>query len=136
MDSLYAHSGTSSMKITVPGDGSALGAYSGGVLTSVAGRDMADFNALTFYARSSVNSHLNVAGFGNDNTGNSLYEAGRLDVPLTPDWAFVIIPIPAPSKIISERGLLTFAEGWENLNPQGHEVYLDDIKSATNFFKV
>ncbi|MBK8015320.1 MAG: hypothetical protein IPK20_00555 [Betaproteobacteria bacterium] len=36
----------------------------------------ADFNALTFYAKSSVVSTLNEVGFGNDNTGTSVYSAG------------------------------------------------------------
>ena len=53
LDSVYAYNSETSLKITVPPEGSALGAYAGGVLTSVAGRDQADFNALTFYARSS-----------------------------------------------------------------------------------
>jgi hypothetical protein len=130
MDSIYANNGSASMKITVPGEGSALGDYAGGVLTSVGVRDMADFNCLTFYARSDVNCALNVAGFGNDNTGNSLYEAGRANVPLNTDWQFVVVPIPSSSKIIAERGLFTFAEGWENLNPMGHQIWIDDISFA------
>ena len=131
LDSLYAHNGSRSLRVTVPPQDSPLGGYAGGVLTTVAGRDLADFNALTFWARSSVPSSLNVAGFGNDNTGNSLYEAGRSrGIPLTTDWTFVVVPIPAPSKLISERGLFTFAEGWETLNPQGHELWFDEIRFA------
>jgi len=130
LDSVYAYNSLVSLKVTVPPKDSALGAFAGGVLTSVAGRDQADFNALTFYARSSVNSTLNEAGFGNDNTGTSLYEASRANIPLTPDWTFVVVPIPVPSKLIAERGLFTFAEGWEDQNPAGHEVWFDEIKFA------
>ena len=69
LDSLYAHDSLKSLKVVVPGQNSVLGGYAGGVLTTVNARDFADFNALTFYARSSVVSTLNEAGFGNDNTG-------------------------------------------------------------------
>ncbi len=130
LDSVYAYNSKTSLKVSVPPEGSALGGYAGGVLTSVAVRDQADFNALTFYARSSVSSTLNVAGFGNDNTGQSLYEASRADIPLTTGWTFVVIPIPSPPKLLAERGLFTFAEGWESLHPEGHEVWFDEIRYA------
>jgi hypothetical protein len=130
LDSLQVQAGTRSLKVTVPPDGFSQGAYAGGVLTAVSGRDFADYNALTFYARSSVNSTLNVAGFGNDNTGTSRYEAGRSNIPLTTDWTFVVIPIPNASRLISERGLFTLAEGWEAAHPEGHELWFDEIRFA------
>jgi len=129
IDSIYAFGSSKSLKISVPPEGSALGAYAGGVLTSVAGRDHADFNALTFYARTNLeNCTLDVAGFGNDNTGTSKYKASRSAVPLTPDWTFFIIPIPASSKLISERGQFTFAESWED--PLGQQIWFDNIQFA------
>lgn len=130
IDSLYAYDGRYSIKVTVPGENSPLGAYAGGVLTCVSGRDLADYNALTFWARSSVPSALNVAGFGNDNTGTSLHEASRARIPLTTDWSFIVIPIPSSGKLIAERGLFTFAEGFEPLYPAGHEIWFDKIEFA------
>lgn len=131
IDSLQqAQAGTKSLKVVVPGQGSPLGGYAGGVLTTVGARDFVDFNALTFYARSSVASTLNEAGFGNDNTGTSVYTAGRTNIALTPDWAFVVIPIPSPRKLVAERGMFTFAEGFEALNPAGHTLWFDEIKYA------
>jgi hypothetical protein len=130
IDSVYASSGLRSLKVTVPPDGSPLGAYAGGVLTSVSNRDETDFNALVFYARSSVASTLNEAGFGNDNTGTSLYKAGRSNIPLTTDWTRVVVPIPRSSRLIAERGLFTFAEGFENPDGPGHEVWFDEIRFA------
>ena len=134
-DSVYAYGGLAgdgarSLKINIPPEGSSLGIYSGGVLTSSLGRDMADFNALTFYARANHPVTLNVAGFGNDNTGTSLYEAGREVGPLTWDWTFVIVPIPSSSKLLSERGLFTFAEGREELYPLGYDIWIDEIRFA------
>jgi len=130
IDSLQAQAGTKSLKVTVPGQNSTLGGYAGGVLTTVGARDFADFNALTFYARSSVVSTLNEAGFGNDNTGTSVYTAGRANIALNPGWTFVVIPIPSPRKLVAERGMFTFAEGYEPLNAAGHTLWFDEIKYA------
>jgi hypothetical protein len=142
LDSVHAyggsgHDGARSLKINIPPQGSALGAYSGGVLVAGASRDLTDFDALTFYARTDVAGiSLNTAGFGNDNSGNSLYETGRERVPIGQDWTYVVVPIPAPSKLIAERGMLTFAEGLEEtpgspgvpLYPNGYNIWLDEIR--------
>ncbi|MBK7670028.1 MAG: hypothetical protein IPJ24_01380 [bacterium] len=130
LDSLYAHDSLKSLKVVVPGQNSVLGGYAGGVLTTVNARDFADFNALTFYARSSVVSTLNEVGFGNDNTGTSVYSAGRANIALNPAWTFVVVPIPSPRKIVAERGMFTFAEGFEVQNPTGHTLWFDDIQYA------
>jgi hypothetical protein len=130
IDSAYAYNSRKSLKVVVPGRDSLAGAYAGGVLTASNKRDAADFNALTFYARSSVASTLNLAGFGNDNTGNSPYEAGRANIPLTTAWTFVVVPVPSPAKLIAEQGLFTFAEGWEAATPAGHTVWFDNIRFA------
>ena len=124
----FAPDGARSLKITVPAQGSALGPYAGGVLTSISSRDLTDFNALTFWARSDIPMTLNTVGFGNDNTGTSRFEAGRANLPLTPDWTFHVIPIPNASRLIAERGLFTIAEGAET--PEGTSFYLDEIKYA------
>ncbi len=135
VDSVYAYNGYApdgarSLKITVAPIGSALGLYSGGVLTSAASRDLADYNALTFYARASADISLDLVGFGNDNTGTSLYEARRSGLALTRDWQYVVVPIPAPSKLIAERGLFTFAEGLQEEYPDGYDIWVDEIKFA------
>ncbi|MBE0566679.1 MAG: hypothetical protein IH621_12005 [Krumholzibacteria bacterium] len=132
----YAPDGARSLKIAVPPAGSALGAYSGGVLTSAGARDLADYNALTFYARTDSGSVaaptvlLNEVGFGNDNTGGSLYGVSRENLPLSPQWTFHIVPIPAPSKLISERGLFLFAEGLQPEYRDGYHIWFDEIRFA------
>ncbi len=130
LDSTFAHSGDWSLKVSVPPAGSALGGYAGGVLTSIAKRDLVDYDALTFWARSSVDVTLNTVGFGNDNTGTSLYEAGRENTPLTTDWTYVVVPIPAAEKLFAERGMFTIAEGFEAQHPDGHDIWFDDIRFA------
>ncbi len=134
-DSVFAYGGMAadgarSLKFNIPPNGSSLGAYTGGVLTSSQGRNQGDFNALTFYARASANITLDVAGLGNDNTGFSLYEAGRNGIALNPNWTFIVVPIPDSSKLLSERGMLTFAESLEPQYSNGYDVWLDEIRYA------
>ena len=126
MDGTEVYEGTASLKVTVPGPGAVDGTFAGGAFTTYGARDLTGYDALTFYAKSSVNSTMDIVGLGNDNTGTSLYEANRTAIPLTTDWARVILPIPEPSKLTDERGLFYFAEGHEN--NQGFFVWFDEIK--------
>ncbi len=126
----FAADGARSLKFHIPPAGSALGLYTGGVLTSASGRDMAGFNALTFYARSDRPVTLDVAGFGNDNTGTSRFEAGRGGIPLTTNWTYVVVPIPASDRLRSERGMFTFAEATEAAYPEGYNIWIDEIRYA------
>ena len=117
--------GTRSLKVTVPvPEGDVW--YAGGAFTTDDARDLSGYNALTFYARSSINSTLDVAGFGIDNTGASLYDASRIEMPLTStEWTRVIIPIPNPARLTLERGLFYFSEGYEDV---GFTLWFDDVK--------
>lgn len=126
VDASQAFAGSASLKVTVPGPDSENGTYAGGAFTSADYRDLSSYDALVFYAKSSVNSTLNVAGLGNDNTGTSLYEAERQDIPLTTDWSLVVIPIPAPARLGLERGLFFFAEGHEN--NAGFTLWFDEVR--------
>lgn len=134
-DSVFAYGGQAqdgarSLKIRVAPDGAALGLYAGGVLTTGTPRDLADYNALTFYARADQNVTMNELGFGNDNTGTSLFSAGRANVALGAGWKFVVVPVPNPAKLLSERGMFTFAEGREAQFPAGYNLWFDEIRFA------
>lgn len=61
--------GTSSLKVLIPSPGDPAGGYSGGAFVATVPRDLSGYNALTFWAKASINATLNVAGLGNDNTG-------------------------------------------------------------------
>ena len=144
IDSVHAFGGLAqygarSLKFNIPPKGSSLGLYTGGVATAVGKRDFTGFNALTFYARASEEISLDVTGFGNDNTGTSLYEAGRGGIALGQEWVQVVVPIPAPHKLVGERGLFTFAETNEQVPansgifpyPNGYDVWIDEIRYTT-----
>jgi hypothetical protein len=126
IDTSVKFAGTASLKVTIPGPGSQSGTFAGGAFVSGRYRDLSHYDALGFQARSNVASTLNVAGLGNDNTGNSLYTAERRNIPLYADrWTEVVIPIPDPSRLNLERGLFFFAEGFEN--NASSTVWFDEV---------
>ena len=129
LDNTESYEGTFSLKITIPGPGDPDGSWAGGALVSGGPRDLTAFNALTFWAKASIDATLDVAGFGNDNTGTSLYTAERKDLPLGLDWAYYVIPIPNSARLDFERGMFFFAEGQEN--GAGYEFWLDEIEFAS-----
>lgn len=121
------NSGTSALKITVPSFGDPAGSFAGGAFVSNSGgRDLTGFNALTFYARASRVANIDLVGFGNDNTGNSLFPAQRNAIPVSGSWKKYIIPIPLASKLEIEGGFFFFAEGPEN--GEGYELFFDDVQ--------
>lgn len=120
------YTGFRSIKVTVPGAGNTLGTYAGGALVSSSGRNLSKYNALTFWAKASIEGKLNVVGLGNDNTGISVYNGQQTDLPVRTTWNKYIIPLPDPAKLTKERGLFFFAIA--NVNGAGYNVWFDEIK--------
>lgn len=116
---------SASMRIDVPNVNDPAGTYAGGSFFTSVGRDLSGYDALTFWAKSSQAASLDVIGFGND-FGANKYQASIQGVSLTTTWKKYIIPIPDPSKLKIEKGMLYFAEGPENGN--GYTFWLDEVK--------
>jgi len=129
IDTNEKYEGTASIKISVPGPGDPSGGYAGGAFTTDLARDLSGYNALTFWAKSSVPTTMDVAGLGNDNTGTSKFEARWSGIPLTTAWTKFVIPIPLPARLTSEQGLFFYANGPEGDSP--HTIWMDDIKFET-----
>jgi hypothetical protein len=113
--------GSASLEVIIPADG-----WSGGAFTTSLVRDLSGYDALTFWAKASKTSTLNVAGLGNDNTGTSRYTAEWDNIPLTTNWAKYVIPIPLPARLDQEKGLFFFAEA--NEGGESHTVWFDEVK--------
>jgi hypothetical protein len=105
IDTVERHSGQASMKFTIP-----LGSWAGGAFPTTWTRDLTSYDAVTFWAKASQPTTLDVVGLGNDNTGNSKYEASWSGVELTTTWKKYVVPIPLPSKLARENGLFFFAD--------------------------
>ena len=123
VDTGVTYEGGASIRITVPADGAG---YAGGAFTTTLRRDLSSFNALTFWAKASEATTLDVAGLGNDNTGTSLYTAETKGFELTVDWNKYVVPFPLPAKLEDEGGLFFFADAADS-GAAGHTIWFDDI---------
>ncbi len=121
--------GSKALKMTVPDAGDPAGTYAGGAFTLSVARDLSGYDALTFWAKSSMPATINQVGFGNDNTGNSRFVAMMEDVPVSTIWRKYILPIPLAAKLTMEQGAFFVAEGPEN--GYGYEILFDDIQYET-----
>jgi hypothetical protein len=116
---------SASMRIDVPNVNDPRGTYAGGAFFTTVGRDLSGYDALTFWAKSSVAATLDVVGFGID-LGENKYPVSINGLRLSTTWQKYIIPIPDASKLKKEKGLFYFSEGPENGN--GYSFWVDEVK--------
>ena len=119
------YEGTASMRFDVPNEGNTNGSYAGAIFPDNGIRDLSDFDALTFWAKSTTAATINDIGFGQDFDENK-YEVSVSGLELTTNWKEYTIPIPDPSKLTAERGLFWYAEGPENNN--GYSFWIDELE--------
>ena len=105
IDDTEAYKGSKSIKITVPGVNDPSGWYAGGAFYSKFPRDLSGYNALTFWGKASKPSVAEV-GFGNDNQGNSLYNAGQSNILFGTSWQKYIEPALVISSVVAVLLLL------------------------------
>lgn len=125
VDSEVKYKGTKSMRIAVPNFEDPDGAYAGGAYFTTMGRNLTDYDALTFYAKASKAATLDLVGFGND-FGASRFLAQQTGFILTTNWRKYIIPIPDASKLTAERGMFFYSEGPEN--NFGYTIWFDEVQ--------
>ena len=130
-DAVVKHAGTGSLRIDVPAPGDAAGAYAGGAFVASADRDLTSFNAITFWAKATGPVSIDSMGFGNDNTGNSIYPAERRAILLSTEWQQYVLPIPAPDRLGAERGLFYFGASAQGVPAAGYSFWLDDLQFET-----
>lgn len=116
--------GAASMRFDVPNFGDPDGSFAGAIFPND-GRDLTDFDALTFYAKASVAATINEIGYG-DSFGENRFLVGTSNLRLTTNWRKYIIPIPDPSKLTFERGMFWYAEGPEEGN--GYTFWIDELQ--------
>ena len=108
IDTTEFQAGTASLRIDVPAAG-----YTGGAMQIATPQDLSRFDAVTFWAKSSVDNPFNVFGIGN-NASSNVYQAEYNGVALTATWTQFTIPIPNAARLTAEDGLFHFAEGSEH----------------------
>ena len=114
-----------SMRFEVPDVNDPRGAYAGGAFFTSVGRNLTDFDALTFWIRASQSANIDIIGFGND-LGESKFQVSVSGLPVNTNWQKVILPIPDPSKLTQEKGMLFYSEGPEE--GKGYTFWIDEVK--------
>ncbi len=114
-----------SMRFDVPNVNDPAGAYAGGSFYTSVGRDLTGYDALTFWAKSSVAATIDVVGFGND-FGDNKFQASINGLRISTAWKKYIIPIPDPSKLTQEKGMFFISEGPEN--GSGYTFWIDEVR--------
>jgi hypothetical protein len=125
VDSEVKYLGTASMRFDVPSVGDPDGAYAGGVFIDGSGRNLTDYDALTFWVKGSQAASLNELGFGTD-FGENKYNVALQNVSIDTNWKKITIPIPDASKLIQEKGMFWYSEGPEN--GLGYTFWIDNVK--------
>lgn len=121
----YTNISESSMRFEVPDVNDPRGAYAGGTFFTEVGRNLTEYDALTFWIKATKSANIDIIGFGND-LGESKFQTSISGLPVNSNWQKVILPIPVPSKLTAERGMLFYSEGPED--GKGYTFWIDEVK--------
>lgn len=123
VDKEVKYQGSASIKIEVPEPNDPMGNWAGGNFYSTKGRDLSQYDALTFYAKSSLPTTITV-GFGE--SGDGKYKVTLPNVKINSNWNKIIIPIPNALKLKAETGLFYYSAGAVDNN--GYTLWFDEVK--------
>lgn len=128
IDDQVSYKGTASMRFDVPNATDSEGNYAGAIFRAEGeGRNLTDYDALTFWAKASQGVTIAEFGFGEDFYPNK-YIATITNVSLGTNWTKYIIPIPDASKLLVERGMFRYAAGTQGTNGFGYTFWVDELK--------
>ena len=125
VDEDVVYDGIASMRFEIPEAGNPNGGFAGGSFFIEGGRDLSGFTALSFWARASRSATVNEIAFG-DGPGGATYRTAINGLELNTNWRKYYIPIPDPSKLTREGGMLFFVE--EPENGEGYTFWLDEVQ--------
>ena len=128
VDTNTGYESQASIRIDVPNANDLNGNYAGAILRVMGeGRDLTEYNALTFWVKASQGVTIGEFGFGEDFIDNK-YITTLTNVSVGTAWKKVIIPIPDPSKLTKERGLFRYSAGTQGTGGNGYVFWIDEIK--------
>jgi hypothetical protein len=128
VDRTIAYESNASIRIDVPNANDPSGSYAGAIFrVDGAGRNLTEFDALTFWVKSSRGVIVDEFGFGEDFFENKFLAVLR-NVSVGTGWSKVIIPIPDAAKLLQERGMFRYSSGSERTDDSGYTIWIDDLK--------
>jgi len=117
-----------SMRFDVPNENDPEGNYAGAIFrVDGSGRDLTEFDALTFWAKASQGVVIGEFGFGQD-FGLNKYQVSENNISLSTNWQKYVIPIPDASKLFDERGMFWYSAGTQNTGGNGYTFWIDELK--------
>ncbi|MGB0525694.1 MAG: hypothetical protein ACPGJS_22135 [Flammeovirgaceae bacterium] len=125
VDETTFYSGTAAMRFDVPNVGDPDGSFAGAIFPDNGGRNLTEYDALTFWAKATKAATINEIGFGNDFAA-SMYIVTKRNLRITTNWKKYTIPIPDPSKLVFEKGMFWYSEGPED--GDGYTFWIDELK--------
>jgi hypothetical protein len=128
VDRTSGYNSNASIRLDIPNDTDPLGSYAGGIFRiDGAGRNLTEFDALTFWAKASQGVTVAEFGFGEDFFANKYITTMR-NVSVGTGWTKYTIPIPNASKLLQERGMFRYSMGTNGTNGAGYTVWIDELK--------
>ncbi|HJK96326.1 MAG TPA: Ig-like domain-containing protein, partial [Polyangiaceae bacterium LLY-WYZ-14_1] len=126
IDDEVFYGGTASLRFDVPDSNDPSGGFVGGTFSSMSGRDLSGYNALTFWARSDRTVTLDLVGFGLDGAGNNRYQTELTALELNATWRRFAVPIPDAGVLTREGGFFFLSEGNQIGDP--YSVWIDEVQ--------
>ena len=128
VDESVGYESAASMRFDVPNANDPEGNYAGAIFrVDGAGRDLTEFDALTFWAKATQGVVIGEIGFGQD-FGLNKYQVNETDVSFSTTWQKYVIPIPDASKLFDERGMFWYSAGTQNTGGNAYSFWIDELK--------
>jgi len=125
VDTDITFEGTAAMRFDIPNTSDPEGGFAGGVFTTGVGRNLTNYNVLTFYARASKGETINQIGFGLTFEGE-VFRTQVNGIQVGTDWQKYFIPIPNSARLTQERGMLWIAEAADD--GSSYQLWIDEVK--------
>ena len=123
-----SYKGTNAIRIDVPGSSDPEGGFIGGIFKDrFIGRDLTEYDALTFWAKGTTTASIGLFGFGTDFEGDK-FSVGLEEINLTTTWKQYIVPFPDPARLVQEKGMFSFSAGTSSTDGLGYTFWLDEIR--------
>mgnify|MGYP003903438925 CR=1 FL=1 len=128
VDETQGYKSKASMRFDVPNANDPEGNYAGAIFrVDGAGRNLTEYDALTFWAKASQGVTIGEIGFGQDFLENK-HQVKVSNVSLSTNWVKYIIPIPDASKLFDERGMFWYSAGTQETAGNGYTFWIDELK--------
>jgi len=128
VDESEGYESDASMRFDVPNANDPEGNYAGAIFrVDGSGRNLTEFDALTFWAKASQGVSIGQMGFGTD-FGEDKYQVSAPNISLSTNWVKYVIPIPDPSKLFEERGVFWYSTGTLTTGGLGYTFWIDELK--------